>query len=73
MCCSIMYVSDAENVSVTKYQAVETCTGFFISADPPAGRIRKNRLPGEAFPDFFETIFDGGCAALLLCYYKDAL
>ena len=63
-----MYGSDTEKAPVTKWQAVETCTGFLIFADPPAGRIRKNYLLEEASPVPFETIFGGGCAALLLCW-----
>lgn len=61
MNCSTMCGSDARRAPVTKWQAVETCTGSLIFADPPAGRIRKNCLLGEASPVPFETICDGGC------------
>ena len=67
MNCQRVYGSDAKKAPVTKWQAVETCTGSLIFADPPVGRIRKNCLLGEASPVPFETICDGGCAALLLC------
>lgn len=54
MNCSTMYGSDAEKAPGTKWQAGETCTGSLIFAGPPAGRIRKNCLLGEASQVPFE-------------------